>query len=40
MHASLDGFIEGLDGELDWIEHWEDSRLMAQVDTCVLGADM
>jgi dihydrofolate reductase len=41
MNVSLDGFIEGLDGELDWIENWEDSYgLMAQVDTCVLGAGM
>jgi dihydrofolate reductase len=41
IQLSLDGFIEGPDGELDWIENWEDSYgLMAQVDTCVLGAGM
>jgi dihydrofolate reductase len=41
MQVSLDGFIEGPNGELDWIENWEDSYgLMAQVDTCVLGAGM
>lgn len=41
MQVSLDGFIEGPGGELDWIENWEDSYgLMAQVDTCVLGAGM
>lgn len=41
MQLSLDGCIEGLNGELDWIENWEDSHgLMAQVDTCVLGAGM
>ena len=41
MNVSLDGFIEGLNGELDWIENWEDSYgLMAQVDACVLGAGM
>ena len=41
MQVSLDGFVEGPDGELDWIENWEDSYgLMAQVDTCVLGAGM
>ena len=41
MQLSLDGFIEGPDGELDWIENWEDSYgLMAQVDACVLGAGM
>ena len=41
MQMSLDGFIEGPNGELDWIENWEDSYdLMEQVDTCVLGAAM
>ncbi len=41
MQVSLDGFIEGANGELDWIENWEDSYgLMEQVDTCVLGAGM
>jgi dihydrofolate reductase len=41
MQMSLDGFIEGPDGELDWIENWEDSYdLMEQVDTCVLGGGM
>ena len=37
MHASLDGFIEGPDGEVDWIEHWKDSRLMAQVTRACLA---
>jgi dihydrofolate reductase len=41
MQVSLDGFIEGPNGELDWIENWEDSYgLMERVDTCVLGAGM
>jgi dihydrofolate reductase len=41
MQVSLDGFIEGPSGELDWIENWEDSYdLMEQVDTCVLGGGM
>jgi dihydrofolate reductase len=41
MQMSLDGFIEGPNGELDWIENWEDSYdLMQQVDTCVLGGGM
>ena len=31
MQVSLDGFVEGPSGELDWIENWEDSYgLMAQ----------
>ena len=41
MQMSLDGLIEGPNGEVDWIENWEDSYdLMAQVDTCVLGGGM
>jgi len=41
MQMSLDGFIEGPNGEIDWIENWEDSYdLMEQVDTCVLGGGM
>lgn len=41
MQVSLDGRIEGPNGELDWIENWEDSyELMAQIDACVLGAGM
>ena len=41
MQLSLDGCIEGPDGELDWIDNWEDAYgLMAQVDTCLLGAGM
>ncbi len=39
--VSLDGFIEGPDGELDWVESWEDPfDLMPQVDTFVLGGGM
>lgn len=41
LHVTLDGCIEGPQGEIDWIEDWEDAyELMAQVDTCVLGAGM
>jgi dihydrofolate reductase len=41
LHVTLDGCIEGPDGETDWIQDWEDAyELMAQVDTCVLGAGM
>lgn len=39
--VSLDGFIEGPNGELDWIETWEDAfDLLAQIDTCILGRRM
>lgn len=41
FQLSLDGFIEGPNGELDWIESWEDDfGLMDEVDTCVLGGGM
>lgn len=41
MQVSLDGFIEGPNGELDWVENWQDSNgLMPQIDTCILGAGM
>jgi dihydrofolate reductase len=41
MHMSLDACVEGPGGETDWIEDWEDAyKLMARVDTCVLGAGM
>ena len=38
MEVSLDGLIEGPDGEVDWIGSWEDSfGLMPEIDTLVLG---
>jgi len=41
MQMSLDGFIEGPNGELDWVEAWNDTfDVMSQVDTCVLGGGM
>jgi dihydrofolate reductase len=41
LHVTLDGCIEGPQGETDWIEDWEDAYdLLAQVDTFVLGAGM
>ena len=41
MQASLDGFIEGPHGELDWVETWDDPfELLAQIDTLVLGGGM
>ena len=41
LQMSLDGFIEGPNGELDWIETWEDPfDLLPQIDTCILGRKM
>lgn len=41
MHMTLDGFIEGPSGELDWVDDWEDDMAIRQdVDTCVLGSGM
>jgi dihydrofolate reductase len=39
--VSVDGFIEGPNGELDWVDTWEDPfDLLRQIDTCVLGGRM
>ncbi|HET7855766.1 MAG TPA: dihydrofolate reductase family protein [Gaiellaceae bacterium] len=41
LQVSLDGLIEGPNGELDWIGSWEDSfDLLPEIDTCVLGGRM
>ena len=41
LQVSLDGFIEGPNGELDWVETWEDLfDLLPRVDTCILGRGM
>ena len=41
LQVSLDGRIEGPNGELDWIGSWEDSfDLLPEIDTCVLGGGM
>lgn len=41
LQVSVDGFIEGPKGELDWIENWEDTfDLLDRVDTCLLGRGM
>lgn len=41
LTVSLDGFIEGPNGELDWVDSWEDPfDLLPQIDTCILGARM
>jgi dihydrofolate reductase len=39
--VSVDGFIEGSNGELDWVDTWADPfDLLDQVDTCILGRGM
>lgn len=41
LQVSLNGLIEGPNGEIDWIGSWEDSfDLLPEIDTCVLGAGM
>jgi dihydrofolate reductase len=41
LQVSLDGFIEGPNGELDWVGTWEDPfDLIARIDTCILGRRM
>lgn len=41
LRVSLDGFIEGPNGEVDWIDTWEDPfELTPQIDTCILGGGM
>lgn len=41
LQLSLDGYIEGPHGELDWIDSWEDRfGLLDRVDTFLLGARM
>jgi dihydrofolate reductase len=39
--VSVDGFIEGPNGELDWVDTWEDPfDLLPQIDRCILGRRM
>jgi dihydrofolate reductase len=41
MQMSVDGFIEGPKGEVDWIDTWEDPfDLISHIDTCILGGGM
>ena len=41
IQVSVDGFIEGPNGELDWVNTWEDPfDLSHQIDACVLGGGM
>lgn len=37
----LDGFIEGPNGEIDWIKSWGDRfDILPEIDTCLLGGGM
>jgi dihydrofolate reductase len=39
--VSVDGFIEGPHGELDWVDTWEDPfDLLPEIDACILGRGM
>jgi dihydrofolate reductase len=41
LQVSVDGYIEGPNGEQDWVDTWEDPfDLTRQVDACLLGAGM
>ena len=41
LQVTLDGFIEGPNGELDWVTDWNDDfDIRSQIDTCVLGGGM
>lgn len=41
LQISLDGYIEGPNGEIDWIKSWEDPfDILPQIDTCILGGKM
>jgi dihydrofolate reductase len=41
LMVSVDGFIEGPQGEIDWVDTWEDVfDLLPRVDTCILGRRM
>lgn len=41
LRVSLDGLIEGPNGELDWVDSWEDNfDLLAHIDACILGRVM
>jgi dihydrofolate reductase len=41
FRVSLDGFVEGPNGEVDWVDAWDDTfDLMPQIDAMVLGGGM
>jgi dihydrofolate reductase len=41
LHMSLDGNIQGANGEVDWVDSWNDALdLISDVDAAVLGGGM
>ena len=41
FRVSVDSFIEGPNGEKDWVDSWGDLfNLIPQIDTCILGGGM
>ena len=39
LQVSVDGFIEGPHGELDWVDSWEDPfDLLPEIDACARPA--
>jgi dihydrofolate reductase len=41
LQVSFDGFIEGRNGELDWVSSWEDPfDIVGKIDAFILGARM
>jgi dihydrofolate reductase len=41
LQVSLDGYLQGANGEVDWVDSWDDARgLVAGADVAVLGGGM
>ncbi len=41
MRVSVDGFAQGPNGDVDWVDTWEDLfDLLPQIDTCIVGRGM
>jgi dihydrofolate reductase len=41
LQTSLDGYIQGANGEVDWVDSWNDAlALISDVDAAVLGGGM
>lgn len=41
FQMSIDGYMQGADGRVDWVDSWNEARdLIPDVDACVLGAGM